>query len=161
MAKIISVSDTTVKIGQDDGSLREVRIEDCNFVPAVGDRVEIFSNETSVQVVKADPKPEPVEQKAAKPAGEGINITISNDNNTAGVPGPVYAQTGKVVNKVAYVLLAILLGSIGVHKFYAGKTGMGILYLVFCWTGLPAIAGLIEGIIALTKSADAYGNIVV
>lgn len=63
------------------------------------------------------------------------------------------------VNKVIYILLAFFLGGFGLHKFYAGKTGMGILYLVFCWTGIPAIVGLIEAIIGLTKTADDNGNI--
>lgn len=49
-------------------------------------------------------------------------------------------------------ILAILLGGIGAHKFYLNETGMGILYLVFCWTFIPAIIGLIEGILYLTKS---------
>jgi TM2 domain-containing membrane protein YozV len=49
-------------------------------------------------------------------------------------------------------ILAILLGGIGVHKFYLNETGMGVLYLCFCWTFIPAIAGLIEGILYLTKS---------
>lgn len=49
-------------------------------------------------------------------------------------------------------ILAILLGGIGAHKFYLNETGMGILYLVFCWTFIPAIVGLIEGILYLTKS---------
>lgn len=57
-------------------------------------------------------------------------------------------------------ILAILLGGIGAHKFYLNETGMGILYLVFCWTFIPAIIGLIEGILYLTKSdaefQDAY-----
>lgn len=70
-------------------------------------------------------------------------------------------QNGKVVNKVAYVLLALFLGGLGIHKFYAGKTGMGILYLVFCWTLIPAIVALVEAIIAITKPADANGNIVI
>lgn len=72
---------------------------------------------------------------------------------------PTYVQTGKVVNKIAYALLAIFLGGLGVHKFYAGKTGSGILYLIFCWTIIPALIGFIEGIVALTKPADANGNI--
>jgi TM2 domain-containing membrane protein YozV/ribosomal protein S27AE len=59
-------------------------------------------------------------------------------------------STGK--NKVAAGVLAILLGGLGVHKFYLGKIGWGILYLLFFWTAIPAIAGLIEGIIYLTMS---------
>lgn len=50
-------------------------------------------------------------------------------------------------------------GGLGIHKFYAGKIGMGILYILFCWTTIPGIIGLIEGIIAVTKNADANGNI--
>ena len=53
------------------------------------------------------------------------------------------------------------LGDIGVHKFYSGKIGMGVVYFLFCWTGLPAIIGLIEGILACFKPSDANGNIVV
>ncbi|NLB53283.1 MAG: TM2 domain-containing protein, partial [Syntrophomonadaceae bacterium] len=55
-------------------------------------------------------------------------------------------------NKVAAGVLAILLGGLGVHKFYLGRIGWGILYLIFFWTAIPAIVGLIEGIIYLTMS---------
>ena len=65
----------------------------------------------------------------------------------------------KKVNKVTYALLAILLGGLGVHKFYAGKPGQGILYLLFCWAFVPAIIALIEGCVALGKKEDADGNI--
>ena len=57
-----------------------------------------------------------------------------------------------VKSKVAAGLLAIFLCGIGVHKFYMGKIGMGILYLLFCWTGIPACVGFIEGIIYLVLS---------
>lgn len=59
-------------------------------------------------------------------------------------------------SKITAGILAILLGSLGIHKFYLGKIGMGILYLVFCWTGITGIIGLIEGIIYLTCKDEEF-----
>lgn len=59
-------------------------------------------------------------------------------------------------SKVVAGVLAILLGALGVHKFYLGKIGQGIVYLLFCWTGIPGIIGLIEGIIYLVKSDEEF-----
>ena len=58
----------------------------------------------------------------------------------------------KPKNKLAAALLALFLGGLGVHKFYLGKTGMGLVYLLFCWTFIPAIVGFVEGLIYLTES---------
>ncbi len=66
---------------------------------------------------------------------------------------------GRPVNKVVYCLLAFFLGGLGIHKLYAGKTMMGIIYLVFCYTCIPAIVAFIEFILALLKPADMNGNI--
>ncbi|MBN7772707.1 TM2 domain-containing protein [Clostridium aminobutyricum] len=66
-----------------------------------------------------------------------------------------------MVNKIAYILLAIFLGSLGAHKFYSGRIGLGIVYLVFCWTCIPGFLGVIEGIIAAFKTSDMNGNIAV
>lgn len=172
MPKIIAISDTTVTIGFEDGSLREVRRADVTFDPRTGDSVEVFSSDTAVVVSKAEAASAQQNWGASPAAGAapqtaangGININVSNQNAGYVAPAmPVYpvAGGGKVVNKVAYAIMALLLGGFGVHKFYAGKIGMGILYLVFCWTYIPAIAAFIEGIIALTKPADGAGNIVV
>lgn len=67
----------------------------------------------------------------------------------------------KLVSKVAYVLLAFLVGGLGIHNFYAGKIGLGILYLLFFWTFIPAFAAFIQAIIALCKTSDAYGRIAI
>ncbi len=58
------------------------------------------------------------------------------------------APNGK--NQLAAALLAIFLGAIGVHKFYLGQIGWGIVYLLFCWTFIPSVVGLIEGVLLLT-----------
>jgi len=72
---------------------------------------------------------------------------------------PVYSPNGVPVaskSKTTAGLLGIFLGGIGAHKFYLGKIGMGILYLVFCWTYIPVLVGLLEGIIYLTSSDEAF-----
>lgn len=70
------------------------------------------------------------------------------------------APNGK--SKIAAGILGIFLGAFGIHKFYLGQIGMGILYLVFCWTLIPGIVGFIEGILYLTMSdadfAAKYGG---
>lgn len=62
-------------------------------------------------------------------------------------------------NKVNYILLALFLGSFGIHKFYAGKNMQGILHLIFCWTGIPHILAIISAVITVFKPADEQGNV--
>lgn len=62
----------------------------------------------------------------------------------------------KTKNKVLAGLLAIFLGGLGIHKFYLGKIGMGILYIIFCWTYIPSFIGFIEGIIYLASSPEKF-----
>jgi TM2 domain-containing membrane protein YozV len=59
-------------------------------------------------------------------------------------------------NKTTAAILAALLGGLGVHNFYLGKTTKGILYLVFCWTGIPAILALIDFIVILTMTDEKF-----
>jgi TM2 domain-containing membrane protein YozV len=47
-------------------------------------------------------------------------------------------------DEVVGILLALFLGGFGVHHFYLRRTGLGILYICFCWTGIPSLLGLIE-----------------
>lgn len=59
-------------------------------------------------------------------------------------------------NKMTAGLLALFVGGFGVHKFYLGQAGIGVVYLLFCWTGIPGIIAFIEGIILLTMSDDDF-----
>lgn len=59
-------------------------------------------------------------------------------------------------NKVVAGLLGIFLGGFGVHKFYLGQIGLGVVYLLFCWTTIPGIIGFIEGIIYIATSDENF-----
>ncbi|MBT2815208.1 TM2 domain-containing protein [Staphylococcus coagulans] len=65
------------------------------------------------------------------------------------------------VNKWIYAVLAIVLGDLGVHKFYSHKIGLGILYVLFSWTGIPGVIGIIEGILVLLKTPNETNEIIV
>ncbi len=164
MARILKIENEIVSVGNDDGSLTEVRIEDCNFNPNVGDEVTIFNSENKTICIKAEAKKEDKSdvQDLIKNGGININVSQNQGSNNTGTPDTYYNIGSKhAVNKIPYVILAILLGGIGVHKFYAGKPGQGILYLLFCWTYIPALIALIEGIIACCQKEDSCGRILV
>jgi TM2 domain-containing membrane protein YozV len=59
-------------------------------------------------------------------------------------------------NRLAATLFALILGGLGIHKFYLGQVGWGIIYLLFCWTFVPAIIGFIEGIVYLTMTDESF-----
>ncbi len=71
-------------------------------------------------------------------------------------PASAIDPSWPVKSKVAAGLLGIFLGGLGIHKFYLGKIGMGILYIVFCWTYIPALIGFIEGIIYLCSTDENF-----
>lgn len=69
-------------------------------------------------------------------------------------PPPVLPTTTR--SKGTAALLAFLLGGLGVHKFYLGRGGMGVVYLLFCWTFIPAIVAFIETFILIGMSDQEF-----
>lgn len=61
-------------------------------------------------------------------------------------------------SKMTAVLLAFFLGGLGAHKFYLGKIGQGLIYLIFCWTFIPSIIAFIEFIIYLCTSEEDFAR---
>jgi TM2 domain-containing membrane protein YozV len=55
-------------------------------------------------------------------------------------------------NRIVALLLAVFLGDWGIHKFYLGQVGWGILYILFSWTFIPMVIGWIEALMYLTMS---------
>lgn len=63
-----------------------------------------------------------------------------------------------IKSKNTAAVLAIFLGIFGVHKFYLGKFDMGIIYLLFSFTAIPLIIGIIEGIIYIRNDKFTFAN---
>jgi TM2 domain-containing membrane protein YozV/ribosomal protein L40E len=66
------------------------------------------------------------------------------------------APNGK--SKLVAALFALFLGGLGIHKFYLGQTGWGILYLIFFWTVIPAVVGFIEGVMVLAMTQEEFNE---
>ena len=88
-------------------------------------------------------------QQNSQPQQPVINV-INNNTNTNTVVG----GTGKPKNKWVAFFLCLFLGYFGAHKFYEGKIGMGILYLLT--GGLLGIGWIIDTISLLFKSNPYY-----
>ena len=82
---------------------------------------------------------------------------------------PKYYASRK--DKVAAALLAFFFGGLGIHKFYLGYTGAGVVMLLvsiiggLCTWGIATVVieliALIEGIIYLVKPDDEFEEIYV
>lgn len=77
------------------------------------------------------------------------SASYSNANATANAMGG-----GRAKNKWVALLLCIFLGYFGAHKFYEGKAGMGILYLLTL--GLFGIGWIIDIFVIAFKPNPYY-----
>lgn len=83
----------------------------------------------------------------------------------AATPPPPAGQIPGAEKKVVSGVLAILLGWLGIHKFYLGYQTEGIIMLVvgvagWLLCGIPtmvvSIIGIIEGVMYLTKTDEQF-----
>lgn len=50
----------------------------------------------------------------------------------------------KRIKAIIYSALSLILGGIGIQKFYLGQTKRGILHVIFFWTGIPYLSCVID-----------------
>jgi TM2 domain-containing membrane protein YozV len=61
-------------------------------------------------------------------------------------------------DRLIATLLALLLGSFGAHRFYLGNIALGVVYLLFFWTGVPGFIAWLEAIWFLTRSDEGWAR---
>ena len=55
-------------------------------------------------------------------------------------------------SRVVAAILAFVFSFIGAHNFYLGKTGKGVLCLLFCWTYIPTLISIFDFVRLLSMS---------
>ena len=71
------------------------------------------------------------------------------------------AREKVLVNKKKHLLLALFLGWCGGHRFHAKQYVLGVLYLVFFWTGMPMAMTIIDLMQIIPIPADENGDILI
>jgi TM2 domain-containing membrane protein YozV len=61
-------------------------------------------------------------------------------------------------SKSVAAVLALILGTVGAHRFYLGQPLIGLIYLIFCWTWIPTIIGIIEAVIFASMDDDLFSD---
>lgn len=87
----------------------------------------------------------------------GTIVGQSNTNSfSRGVNNVGNNLSSGTKNKVIAILLAFFLGGFGGQFFYLGKIWQGVLCVLFCWTWIPGIWGIIHAIIILSMSDEEF-----
>ena len=65
------------------------------------------------------------------------------------------------IKKKTLILVALLLGWCGVHRFMLRQKWLGLVYLCFCWTVFPVCMTIVDIIEYIPMKPDENGNILV
>ena len=58
----------------------------------------------------------------------------------------------KPASRIVAIVLAFVLGFVGAQYFYMGRRILAVLSVLFCWTGYPAVIGMLDGMRMLFMS---------
>ena len=134
IAKVLSNNNEEVQLGFEDGTMRTVRAKDIGFLAQVGTKIEVY---------------------------EQMNGNVKNYAYIKHEESALEKISGnkRKINKVVYMLVTFFLGGLGIHKFITGKVVLGLVYLLLCWTFIPAFVAFVEFILAALKNTDENGMI--
>ncbi len=99
---------------------------------------------------------------------QAANAALGKEEKTYGIFGPIYRFScwyksrvkAHAVAKKTYLILLVLTGWMGGHRYYEHRWMLGILYSAFFWTGVPLAMCLIDAMIVIPKKTDEQGLII-
>ena len=141
MAKIIKNKDGVISIGTDDGGILEVTFDDLDFIPNVGDEVEVFRSESNIIVNKVERKANLTNNK----------IDIKVKGKKIGLISFILSFIGFVLSMSGFVLIcfaSLILGIISLIKKEGRK-----------WMAISAILVSLLGLILSPSDTDKVRNI--
>ncbi|RKS96662.1 TM2 domain-containing protein [Chryseobacterium defluvii] len=59
-------------------------------------------------------------------------------------------------SKFTTSMFALFLGGLGIHRFYLGQNKLGVFYLLFCWTFIPALISVYDFFVFTFMSEDNF-----
>lgn len=136
MAEILKIDGNKVKIGDDDGKVITVDIDDVNYdSPTEGDKVKVYK--------------------------DGKKYIVTKTSSSASMDGifEIDSKGYRHINKHLFVWVGTFVaGGFGVDRFLRGQIGAGVCKLLFSWLTL-GIWPLVDFIVALSKAyGGAYSN---
>lgn len=134
MAKIIKNKDGIISIGTDDGGILEVTFDDLDFIPNVGDKVEVFSSESKTIVNKVEKNA--ISDKYEKRINNKSCFILGIFSFLLGVFF-IFANYYWLFYGFAFIILAIL--DLIFYKNRTYLTVAGMLYLVLALFSLITI----------------------
>lgn len=126
-----------------------MKCENCGAMLAEGERTCAYCGTVP------PPPAEPAPVYAAVPPAPTV-IIHQYGAVPAAAPPPVYAAAASAKNRWLAFALALLFGYFGIHYFYVGRAGMGLLYLFTC--GLFGIGWIVDMVRTASGTfPDRYG----
>lgn len=118
----------------------EIVDKECAVCPKCGKQIEQLQNANQPNIV--------INNVAS------ANATADNNINGIGIPGMISPKS-----RLIAFLLSIFLGWLGIHRFYVGKVGTGILWMLTL--GMLGIGWLYDVIVILVGCfKDNYGRVI-
>ena len=130
--------------------MREVKNMYCKYCGAQIDDDSVICPNCGKQVGSTQTK--------TGPASENFNADSDNGSSSSISVEQIFGKNINGKNKILCGILAVLLGDFGIQFFYLDNKARGILAAIFFWTGIPAIIGLIQGIIILCESDKDFAD---